>query len=147
MAWETPKTNWYGNYNKNTDTYTGDFFNAEDYNRIKNNVTVLYELASELYDPSFSITDMGDDKTVSDFLYATDMNTIINNLLKINSNSVKVSYHTSLVKAKYTANGYTMYYSELNAIEKLMLQMYQLMSNQYIGRRMFKWNFGFKEGF
>lgn len=147
MAWETPKTDWYGDYVPLTNAYTGDYFNAEDYNRLKNNTTVLYELASELYYPSFEIDDMGDDKTYKDFLYADEMNTIAKNLIKINTNSVNVSYSSYYIKTSYAVNGYTMTYQNLNAMEKLQLQMYELMSNQYKGRRMFKWNFGFKEGF
>ncbi len=44
------KTNWTIN----------DRFNYVDYNRIKNNLTYLYELAQEVY-KQFSIVDMGAD--------------------------------------------------------------------------------------
>lgn len=145
MVWETPKTDWYGSYNSTTDTYEGDYFNASDYNRIKNNIQYLYELASELYYPSFTIDDMGDDKDYSSFFYADELNTIINNLNTINNNSVNVTGYS--ISATYRANSSLPSHIIWNRIESLSLKMYELMSNQYKGRRMFKWNFGIKEGF
>lgn len=44
MSWSTPKTDWNG---ETVDgVYTGDRFNAVDFNRIKNNLEYLRELAS-----------------------------------------------------------------------------------------------------
>ena len=43
MAWKTPKTDWYGVTNPSDGVYTGDRFNAVDFNRIKNNLTYLGE--------------------------------------------------------------------------------------------------------
>ena len=40
MAWTTPKTDWYGVMSQDGD-YTGDYFNATDFNRICGNLPVL----------------------------------------------------------------------------------------------------------
>lgn len=48
MAWETPKTDWHGSTNSEG-VYTGDRFNASDFNRIKNNLTFLRDMAIKLY--------------------------------------------------------------------------------------------------
>ena len=48
MAWTTPKTDWYGVTNPSDGVYTGDRFNAVDFNRIKNNLTYLRELALKM---------------------------------------------------------------------------------------------------
>lgn len=40
MAWITPKTDWYGVMSQDGD-YTGDYFNATDFNRICGNLTWL----------------------------------------------------------------------------------------------------------
>ena len=48
MSWSTPKTDWNG---ETVDgVYTGDRFNAVDFNRIKNNLEYLRELAIKMYD-------------------------------------------------------------------------------------------------
>ena len=47
MAWITPKTDWYGEVVDGV--YVGDRFNASDYNRIKNNLSYLRELAVQMY--------------------------------------------------------------------------------------------------
>ena len=47
--WETPKTDWYGFTNGKGD-YEGDRFNSNDYNRIKNNIQYLRDMAVEMYE-------------------------------------------------------------------------------------------------
>ena len=42
MAWITPKTDWHGEVTDGI--YTGDRFNASDYNRIKNNIAFFIPL-------------------------------------------------------------------------------------------------------
>ena len=50
--WQEPKTDWTAD----------DYFNLSDYNRIKNNIAYLRELALEVY-TEFPWNDMGADKT------------------------------------------------------------------------------------
>ena len=64
MSWSTPKTDWNG---ETVDgVYTGDRFNAVDFNRIKNNLEYLRELAIKMYD-EFAIQSVGCEKTVKDY--------------------------------------------------------------------------------
>lgn len=58
MAWSTPKTDWNG---ETVDgVYIGDRFNAVDFNRIKNNLEYLRELAIKMYE-EFSMLESGTD--------------------------------------------------------------------------------------
>jgi hypothetical protein len=47
MAWQTPKTDWAVHYDANGD-YTGDYFNASDFNRIGENLSYLADEAESL---------------------------------------------------------------------------------------------------
>ena len=142
MAWETPKTNWQG-YVDNNGNYIGDRFNAGDFNRIKNNLEYLKELAIKLYD-SFSIVSLGADKTPADYFYADEINALEENLDTINKNTLNMSYGTSPV---YNDNGNTMDFIELNRLEGAILDLYDKLTNKRNGRRMFTWNFGMKGDF
>ena len=136
MAWTTPKTDWYGAVVNGV--YTGDRFNAVDFNRIKNNLVYLRDLAAKVYE-EFSITAVGADKTTADYFYAEEINKMEQNLATINAKTLKMSYGTA---PTYSDNGRTMDYAELNRLEGAILDLYDKLTNQYEGRRKFKWNFG-----
>ena len=136
MAWTTPKTDWYGAVVNGV--YTGDRFNAVDFNRIKNNLVYLRDLAVKVYE-EFSITAVGADKTTADYFYAEEINKMDQNLTTINAKTLKMSYGTA---PTYSDNGRTMDYAELNRLEGAILDLYDKLTNQYEGRRKFKWNFG-----
>lgn len=140
MAWSTPKTDWNG---ETVDgVYIGDRFNAVDFNRIKNNLEYLHELAIKMYE-EFSIQSLGSDRTPKDFFYADEINALEDNLKTINNNSLKRSYGNVPV---YVDNGNTMDFKELNRLESAILDLYEKLTNEYEGRRMFTWNFGMKGG-
>lgn len=140
MAWSTPKTDWNG---ETVDgVYIGDRFNAVDFNRIKNNLEYLRELAIKMYE-EFSIQSLGSDRTPKDFFYADEINALEDNLKTINNNSLKRSYGNVPV---YVDNGNTMDFEELNRLESAILDLYEKLTNEYEGRRMFTWNFGMKGG-
>ena len=141
MAWETPKTDWYGETDENG-VYSGDRFNAVDFNRIKNNLDYLRELAITLY-TEFSIVSLGSDRTPADYFYADEINQLEENLKTINAKTLKRSYGTPPV---YIANGKTMDFTELNRLESAILDLYDRLTNESEGRRMFQWNFGMKGG-
>lgn len=141
MAWITPKTNWNGDTAADG-TYIGDRFNAVDFNRIKNNLDCLRELAIKLYD-EFAINDLGSDRTPADYFYADEINQLEENLTIINNNTLKRHYGTA---PTYVNNGRTMDFTELNRLESAILDLYDRLTNQSEGRRMFQWNFGIKEG-
>lgn len=136
MAWTTPKTDWHGAVVNGV--YTGDRFNAVDFNRIKNNLVYLRDLAVKVYE-EFSITAIGADKTTADYFYAEEINKMEQNLATINAKTLKISYGTA---PTYSDNGRTMDYAELNRLEGAILDLYDKLTNQYEGRRKFKWNFG-----
>lgn len=141
MAWETPKTDWYG-YTDPDGNYIGDRFNATDFNRIKNNLEHLREMAIGLH-KEFSITSLGGDRTVKDYLYADEINQLEENLSTVNRNTLKMNYGGRRV---YEPNGYTMSFADLNRLEGAILDLYNRFINEYNGRRMFTWNFGMRGG-
>ena len=140
MAWSTPKTDWSGEFVD--DVYVGDKFNAEDFNRIKNNLDYLRELAIQMYD-EFSINSLGDDRTPVDFFYADEINQLEENLVTINTNTLNRSYGEA---PSYVDNGNVMDYTELNRLESAILDLYDKLTNEYDGRRTLTWNFGMKGG-
>lgn len=142
MAWITPKTNWHGATDSDGN-YVGDRFNAVDFNRIKNNLDYLRELAIMLYE-EFSIVSLGADRTPANYFYADEINQLEDNLDTINDNTLKRSYGSPPI---YADNGNTMNFEDLNRLESAILDLYKRLSNQYIGRRCFTWNFGIKEVF
>ena len=142
MAWETPKTDWHGS-SDSEGVYTGDRFNAVDFNRIKNNLDYLRELAIKLYD-EFSIVSLGADRTPADYFYADEINQLEENLKTVNENSLRRSYGNA---PTYVDNGNTMDFVELNRLEGAILDLYDKLNNQYNGRRNLTFMFGAKEDF
>ena len=140
MAWQTPKTDWYGKVIEGA--YVGDRFNAVDYNRIKNNLIYLRDLAITVYE-SFNIETVSNDKTTADFFYADEINAMERNLDTINNNTLKRNYGT---RVTFSANGNTPVYTELNRLESAILDLYDRLSNQSEGRRTLTFNFGMKGG-
>lgn len=140
MAWSTPKTDWSGEFVDGV--YVGDRFNAVDFNRIKNNLVYLRELAVKMYD-EFTIQSLGTDRTPADYFYADEINKMEQNLVTINNNSLKRSYGSSPV---YADNGNVMDFKELNRLEGAILDLYEKLTNELEGRRMLTWNFGMKGG-
>ena len=140
MAWVTPKTDWYGEVVDGV--YVGDRFNATDFNRIKNNLSYLRELAVKVYE-EFTIHSLGSDRTPKDFFYADEINKIEQNLNTINSKTIKRSYGNTPI---YADNGSTMTFAELNRLESATLDLYERLTNQSEGRRTLQWNFGMKGG-
>lgn len=141
MAWIIPKTDWQGSTDANG-VYSGDYFNADDFNRIKNNLAYLREIAIAIY-KDFAINDLGEDKTLVDYFYADEINALEENLTTINENTLKRSIGEPTI---YVDNGRTMTFEELNRMESATLDLYNRLINQYEGRRMFTWNFGMKGG-
>lgn len=139
--WETPKTDWH--YELDSEgLYVGDRFNATDFNRIKNNLEYLRELAIKMYD-DFTIYALGTDRTPNDYFYADEINQLEENLNTVNQKSIKGAYGNA---PSYTANGNIMDFTELNRLEGAIFDLYDKLSNQNDGRRTFTWNFGMKGG-
>lgn len=141
MAWVMPKTDWSGRRDTNG-VYVGDHFNATDFNRIKNNLQYLRDMAISLYD-DFDIVSLGADRTPADYFYADEINQLEANFATINSKTFKRSYGNAPV---YVENGNTMTFADLNRLEGAILDLYDKLRNVTYGRRMFNWNFGMKGG-
>jgi len=141
MGWSTPKTNWWGRVNEEG-VYSGDRFNAEDFNRIKNNLDYLRNLAIKMYE-KFSLVSLGQDRVAGDYFYADEINQLEENLNTLNENTLQRNYGSAPV---YFENGNTMDFTELNRLESAILDLYDRLNNQSEGRRMFTWNFGMKGG-
>ena len=141
MAWSQPKTDWYG-ATDSEGVYTGDRFNAVDFNRIKNNLSYLRDLAITLYD-EFDIINVGADRTRDQYPYADEINDLESNLNTINSHTINRPYGSSPI---YYDNAAFVNFDELNRLESAILDLYNRLTNQSEGRRMFTWNFGMKGG-
>ena len=102
----------------------------------------LRNLAVSLYE-SFSIGAVSEDKTPADYFYAEEINQLEQNLIIINQNTLKREYGSP---PTYVQNGATMDYTELNRMESAILDLYERLTNEFEGRRMFTWNFGMKGG-
>lgn len=142
MSWQTPKTNWNITFDSEGN-YAGDYFNATDFNRIKNNLEFLHDLAIKLYD-DFEIVSIGNDKTISDYFYADEIEQMIDNLITINENTLQKSYGNF---PSFSDNGHTIDFITLNRIENAILDLYLNLNYQMDGHRTFIWNFGIKGGF
>lgn len=127
--WHTPKTNW-----KATDR-----FNYVDYNRIKNNLTYLHDLAQEVY-KQFSIVDMGADiEDYTGWFTAAAFNAFESNLETINKNIFTQDYGVS---QRFFNNGQFIKWDELNRIESATLQMNDILERQKVNLRKLPFRLG-----
>nr|DAE85727.1 MAG TPA: hypothetical protein [Caudoviricetes sp.] len=133
--WQKPKTDWSANYVDGE--YIGDYFNVEDYNRIKNNLNHLNTLAQILY-PKFSIIDMGVDKQVGDYFYADEINVFEHNLYTINAHTVNLNIGET---PRFLPDEGIMTFSDLNRLESEILRLYNILQNSYDNRRHLKLRF------
>lgn len=128
MAWINPKTNW----------IKTDYFNIGDYNRIKNNLIHIREMALELY-PNVPYGNMGKDKTYTDYYYPDEINVLEDNLESINLNT----FPRDIGETKaYYENQPFIDYEELNRIEKAIHIIYLGLLGQANGRRRLAFTLG-----
>lgn len=127
MEWIDPKTNWGVKYSE-SGQYIGDYFCLHDYNRIKNNINYLRELAIKLY-PHFNISEM---KILSfkDYFYADTINQLEVNIDTL----VAKTFPFKIEQTKrYRSNEPFLLFSDLNRIEESLLYIYQHLIGQYNG--------------
>lgn len=122
MPYIVPKINW-----KST-----DFFNIEDYNRIKDNIKEVHALAVTVY-PSFLIEDMGGDVTYISIPRAEDFNHFEDNLIKIRDRTFPFAAGG---KRLWIANNPAPSYKDFNRWEKLIKIMHDNLKGQVQGRPM-----------
>lgn len=110
--WTTPKTDW----------SSTDYFNLTDYNRIKNNIAYIRELALEVF-VDFPFEDMGNDKTsYTEYPYADEFTAMEYNLEYIRENTFL--FDDSEYKQWYE-NQRTPNYEDFNRLERACLLFYQ----------------------
>ena len=139
MAWQTPKTNWYGATNANG-AYEGDYFNVKDYNRIQNNILFLHELGSNIYG-AFDLPYLMDSKTVQSYFMFVDYMAFVQNTLAINQHTLNLEYPDFIIKKPGTIVPVPTY-NDWNALEQILLDLYENMTNLH----QFTWNFELSGG-
>lgn len=138
MAWITPKTDWKAEYDS-IGQYLGDFFNIEDYNRIKNNLLYLRELSTELFcgvpeievgvDKHYPVA--GNPDFDNDNFFADEINLIEDGLQKL-EDFINLFNHGT--KQTFYANGTFIGYAELNRIESAELELYTYITDSINGK-------------
>lgn len=149
IVWITPKTDWKAVYD-GAGEYVADFFNIEDYNRIKNNLLYLRQIGGELFYPLPTIT-VGADKHLpiagspdfnNDNYFADEIN-LIENGLEALDNAINLFKHGK--KMTFYENGSFIGYAELNRIESAELELYTYISDSIAGKTRLAMRFGQRE--
>ena len=110
--WQQPKTDW-----RET-----DFFNIEDYNRIKGNLNEIRSQAIALW-PDLSFEEMGADKTYQDYsFYADEINRFEANVDLICKSTFPFEVGD---RQMFRDNGPFIDWRELNRIESACLKIYR----------------------
>lgn len=121
--WREPKTNW----------KAGDFFNIEDYNRIKGNLESIHEQSLMLWS-GISFEEMGGDKTYSDYgFYADEINRFERNIRHF-CNGI---FPFPVGEAKsYYDNQPFIGWEDLNRIEEACRLIYSNVQSRINGRKL-----------
>ena len=120
--WQQPKTDW----------REGDFFNIEDYNRIKGNLNEIRSQALTLW-PDFEFEEMGADKTYQDYgFYADEIN-----LLEANVDHICDGVFPFAVGERQTVyeNQPFIDWKGLNRLEEACRLIYSNVRSRIEGRR------------
>ncbi len=153
----TPKTNW--NAGTGSTPYDGDRFTYVDFNRIKNNVLYLYNLATQIYpinaqiaayvanseayragggDPSiyhyFYLYDGEGDRDVGDFVYADEIN-YFEERLDFLKETCGITLQGSM--QTHNDNGVFIHADQLNYLEKLSAALEEYIYPVFLARRRF----------
>lgn len=120
--WQQPKTDW----------QAGDFFNIEDYNRIKGNLEEIQTQALILW-PAFPFEEMGADKTYQDYgFYADEINRFEANVDLICAGTFPFVVGE---RKTYCENQPFIDWRELNRIEEACRLMYSNIQSRINGRQ------------
>lgn len=128
MEWMTPKTDWKITYDENGN-YLGDYFEAEDYKRMKNNLLVLKEKGEGVFS-AMRIPELPD-VTIRSYGYASYINAIEESLKVLVESSIDIGLPKTKV---WSANSSAPLYSDLNRIESMMASLYELFNMAESGR-------------
>lgn len=120
--WQQPKTDWTAE----------DFFNIEDYNRIKGNLNEIRTQALLLW-PDFEFEEMGEDKTYQDYgFYADEINRFEANVDHICDGTFPFSVGE---RQTFYENQPFIDWQELNRIEEACRLIYSNIQSRYSGRK------------
>ncbi|WP_320959384.1 hypothetical protein [Hungatella effluvii] len=128
MAWVTPKINW---------TKT-DRINYADYNRIKNNLAYLRDLAAQLY-REFDITVDPDKDKYSLWPYPSEINRLEENLETIRNHTYPF---TTGQRRTYYGNVPTIDWQELDRLESACKLIHDNLQGQAEGKRRLSFRLG-----
>lgn len=118
------KTDWAVRYDIDGN-YIGDYFSANDYNRIKSNLGEVHALALELY-PAFSIPQIPD-VTEADFYFETTINALERTIDAIRN----ATFDPGLPSTKiWYGNDYAPTFTDYNRIESCCLKMHDILERQ-----------------
>lgn len=139
MTWITPKTDWHAEYDA-SGLFIGDFINAADYNRIKNNLLFLRELALTIY-PRVPPLTVGADKPTdgSAYIYAREFNEIETALKTLAESTLPFDFGEYQT---FYDNGRVIGFEELNRIESAELTMYRTLNSSIDGLRRLPFRLG-----
>ena len=149
MSWITPKTDWKIEFDGSGE-YLADFFNVDDYNRIKNNLLYLRDLAEELFKTMPPIV-VGADKHLpisaspdfdNDNIFADEINAIEDGLDSIEK---EIDLFDHGHKQTFYDNGRFIGYEELNRIESAQLELYNFITDSIAGKQKLAIRLGMRE--
>lgn len=125
MAWQQPKTDW----------QASDYFNIQDYNRIKENLNIVRSQALILW-PDFEFEEMGEDKTYRDYgFYADEINRFESNIEHICLGTFPFAVGK---RQTFFDNQPFIDWKELNRIEEACRKMYWNIQGRINGRKKMK---------
>ena len=128
MAWITPKTDW----------VSSDYFNIEDYSRIRGNIQYVYEYALQLY-KFFGINAM-QERTLGGAVAAELLNDVENNLDKIVENTYNlIEYRPG---KSFEPGQAAWNYDDLNRIERNLLLIITMLESQEAGLKRLAFELG-----
>ena len=116
MAFVTPKTDW----------KSKDYFEPDDYERIKENLKDLQERAVLLFYPK-ELTDMTEGKTYESMIYASEFNVLENNIAQLDTDTYRIGFE----KKTWAANARTPDYEDLNRLEGALAAIDAKLTEQY----------------
>lgn len=136
MVWQTPKTNWVTRYDAGGN-YIGDYFNASDYQRIKENLLVLRDMVDELYSGA-AFPDIPDITTEA-FFYESVINALEHS---IDALATQVHGLVPVETKTWNGNDDAPLAADLNRIESFCLSLYGLLNRQKAARKRLAFTLG-----
>lgn len=133
VMWQKPKTDWAAD----------DRFNIKDYNRIKKNLTYLWEEAEKIWG-EFNIEDMGEDVTsINEIWNVQYFNAFESNVDTINQHMFTQNLG---LRQTFYVNGVFIRFDELNRIESAILKMKGIVDGAKAGRVRLAFRLGYPKG-